>query len=145
MNTVPKIVTRDATTINRSVSALHPKARGAFIALEKELARMHQAGETKALFQLFEGLRSPYRQDHLITAGTTKARAWHSAHQYGLACDFVPRMGGQWVWLLSQIGTYDLINFRSAVTRCKLLTPIEWDPFHVEHPLWNALRPLVTD
>jgi peptidoglycan L-alanyl-D-glutamate endopeptidase CwlK len=40
-------------------------------------------------FIIFETLRSNERQEKLKTAGTSKAGAGQSPHNYGLACDFV--------------------------------------------------------
>lgn len=140
MDTTPKIIARGVSDIHRSLGVCHHKARGAFIELEKEFVLAHKAGETKCRFELFESYRSPYRQDHLLASKTTKARAWQSAHQYGLACDFVPRIAGRWTWRIMDLGDYDMIHFHRIVGKCGLAAPIEWDPFHVEHPLWNKIK-----
>src|SRR5215470_5472340 len=56
-------------------------------------------------FRLFEGYRSPERQQYLYAQGRTrpgkiitKAGPWMSYHQYGLAADFVLFESGQWSW-----------------------------------------------
>ena len=56
-------------------------------------------------FRLFEGFRSPQRQQRLYAQGrttegaiVTKARPWSSYHQYGVAGDFVLYENGQWSW-----------------------------------------------
>ncbi len=56
-------------------------------------------------FRLFEGFRSPQRQQHLYSQGRTRpgsivsrARPWQSFHQYGVAGDFVLYERGRWSW-----------------------------------------------
>jgi peptidoglycan L-alanyl-D-glutamate endopeptidase CwlK len=56
-------------------------------------------------FRLFEGFRSPERQQYLYAQGrtrpgpvVTRARPWTSYHQYGLAGDFVLFENGKWSW-----------------------------------------------
>lgn len=58
-------------------------------------------------FALFEAFRTPDRQRFLYQVGRTremergiitKARAWQSFHQYGLAVDIVLRPKGNWSW-----------------------------------------------
>ena len=58
----------------------------------------HSGGHTKTLFRPFEGLRTNERQAFLLTQGTTKAGPWRSAHNYGLAVDYVPWVDGKWSW-----------------------------------------------
>jgi peptidoglycan LD-endopeptidase CwlK len=59
--------------------------------------------------EVFETIRSPARQEELYARGrdpgapdfgrtVTKARAYQSAHQYGLAADCVFRVDGKWSW-----------------------------------------------
>lgn len=62
---------------------------------------------------LFEGYRSPDRQDWLYDQGRTRpgkvitnARAWQSWHQFGLAADIVGRTQGKWDWSID----YDRIT-----------------------------------
>jgi peptidoglycan L-alanyl-D-glutamate endopeptidase CwlK len=59
-------------------------------------------------FKLFEGYRSPQRQKYLYNTvrtsssgkkyRVTKAKAWRSYHQYGVAADFVLHINGKWSW-----------------------------------------------
>lgn len=56
-------------------------------------------------FRVFEGWRSPQRQQYLWDQGrtrpgaiVTKARAWESYHQYGIGADLVLFENGQWSW-----------------------------------------------
>lgn len=56
-------------------------------------------------FEPFETYRTPERQNWLFAQGRTRpggkvtnAQAWGSYHQYGLAVDFVLKLGGNWSW-----------------------------------------------
>jgi peptidoglycan L-alanyl-D-glutamate endopeptidase CwlK len=71
--------------------------------------KAHQLLESLAAegipFRLFEGFRSPERQQYLYAQGRTrpgpvitKAVPWTSYHQYGLAGDFVLFENGLWSW-----------------------------------------------
>lgn len=127
-------------------SLLHPKARDAFQALDAFLSDSYESNRTKTLFKVFECYRSPLRQDYLFGGGSTKARGWQSAHQYGLAVDFVPFRPhpasgavGQWSWAADN----DYAYLTAAARRFGLDTPISWDRCHVEHPLWERIRELV--
>lgn len=78
---------------------LHPVVRNKI----KKLTRLFE--EEKLPFRLFEGFRSPQRQDSLFAQGrtkpgnrVTKARPWSSYHQYGVAGDFVLFINGRWSW-----------------------------------------------
>ena len=76
---------------------LHPKARPTFMGLAAVLKDQYEAKQIKTLFLPFEGYRSPERQNYLFhVMKTTKARAFQSAHNYGLAVDFVPWENGKW-------------------------------------------------
>jgi peptidoglycan L-alanyl-D-glutamate endopeptidase CwlK len=59
-------------------------------------ARMEARGYQMALL---EGYRSPERQDSLASIGpnVTRARAYQSQHQYGLALDAAPVLNGRLV------------------------------------------------
>jgi peptidoglycan L-alanyl-D-glutamate endopeptidase CwlK len=81
------------------LESLHPTVRSAVKAVLADLA----AGNHP--FEVFEAYRSPERQKHLFAKGrttpgpkVTRADAWQSYHQYGLAADFVLKVGGQWSW-----------------------------------------------
>ncbi len=87
-------MTRDAER-----SSLHPLFREK---IEAVLAGIAKEG---LAFKLFEGFRSPARQNALFGKGrsspgdvVTYARAWESLHQYGLAADFVLFLDGKWSW-----------------------------------------------
>lgn len=71
---------------DRDWSKLQPAFRQTLLLL---LARMSTRGYE---FTLLEGYRSPERQDTLAALGShlTRARAYESRHQYGLAADLAP-------------------------------------------------------
>lgn len=81
-------------TRNTDLANLHPGVRSR---VERLIAEIEKAGLP---FQLFEAFRSPQRQAYLFAKvpRVTKARAWSSYHQYGLAVDFVLRIEGSWSW-----------------------------------------------
>jgi peptidoglycan L-alanyl-D-glutamate endopeptidase CwlK len=75
------------------ISLLHQRLANA---AECILAETIEAGWD---FQIFETWRTPARQQRLFEEGRTKARAWRSWHQYGLAVDIVAMTpGGDWSW-----------------------------------------------
>ena len=125
---------------------LHPKARDSFEGLSESLTRAYESGQTQTLFKVFETFRGPLRQLDLFAKGTTKARAWQSAHNYGLAVDFVPfvplstnRAVGEWSWASHH--DYEFLATRASVFG--LVVPISWDPCHVESPIWGSIRKFV--
>lgn len=90
----PPVEARD-----RSVSKLHPIVRQNIIDV------VAQANQEGLPFQIFEAFRTPERQRWLYAQGrtasgkiVTKAQAWQSMHQYGLAADLVLFVNGQWSW-----------------------------------------------
>src|SRR5258706_6329708 len=89
----------DETVRNSDPACLHPLFRQKARELLETLAAQERP------FRLFEGFRSPERQQYLYAQGRTrpgkiitKARAWMSYHQYGLAGDFVLFENGRWSW-----------------------------------------------
>ncbi len=84
---------------DRDLSKVHPVVRAA---LQQVLADLEQKGLP---FRIFEGFRTPERQNYLYAPGhtapgpkVTNARAWQSMHQYGLAADLVLFVDGKWSW-----------------------------------------------
>jgi len=86
---------------NNDKNLLHPALREKLGDLETHLMVSHLP------IYLYEGARSPFRQAELYAIGrytgekgktVTKAEAWESYHQYGLAADYVFRDGGKWTW-----------------------------------------------
>lgn len=123
-------------TIDRDMSAFHPKMQGPVSRLSEKLIKAHKAGETKTYFKLFEGYRHPLRQLELLKAKTTKAGPWQSAHNFGLAADFLPYYGGAWSWDTS----HDWDFLHACAVECGLRAPIKWDKPHIEHPFWPRLQ-----
>ncbi len=67
----------------RSIAVLSPPFREGIIWLEKQL-------EEKHIFMMrWETRRTPDRQEYLFKKGFTNAKRNQSAHQYGLACDYI--------------------------------------------------------
>ena len=61
-------------------------------------------------FKMFEGYRTPQRQQFLYAKGRTRpgpkvtnAKPWESFHQYGVAADFVLYINGSWSWSTSGV------------------------------------------
>lgn len=84
--------------INRDTNLLAPIFR------DKVLAAIALAKKEGYEIGIFEGYRSPTRQDHLFSQGrstpgkiVTKAKAYQSAHQFGLACD-IAFYFKSWTW-----------------------------------------------
>lgn len=117
---------------------LHPLAERSFRNLEAELRSMHLRADLPFLFRPFETYRSPSRQDFLAKRGSSRAGAYRSAHQVGLAVDFVPydeKRG--WFWDCEVMYWSTL---KGVARRHGLDAPITWDKCHVEHPLWRRVR-----
>jgi peptidoglycan L-alanyl-D-glutamate endopeptidase CwlK len=84
---------------NSDPASLHPVFR------EKAGELLAQLKSEGVPFLLFEGYRSPERQQYLYAQGrtrpgpvVTRAQPWTSYHQYGLAGDFVLFENGAWSW-----------------------------------------------
>lgn len=84
---------------DRDLAKIHPKVRQAIVAT---LAALSEQGIP---FRIFEGFRTPERQTWLYAQGrtrpgakVTKAQAWQSMHQYGLAADLVLFTSAGWSW-----------------------------------------------
>ncbi len=115
----------------RSLSLLAPVARVAFEGLAAVLSR-------NTPLRPFETYRDPEMQDLAFRSGTSKARAFESAHQFGLAVDFVPFVDGHWNWRDGQ--WWEVLDREAAALG--LLTPVSWDRPHVEHPAFAGVRRL---
>ena len=86
-------------------------------------------------FHLFMTHRSPQRQHELyMQGGVTRADAWQSAHQYGLAADFARQIDGKWSWE----GDFSIV--KSVAEKYGCLVPMSWDAGHVESPDRRELR-----
>ena len=90
---------RNVDRVNRDPKMLHPAFRNKAL---RTVARLNAEGIP---FGLYEGMRAPWRQNHLYASGRSRAgrfltpvQAWESLHQYGLAADFVLALEGRWSW-----------------------------------------------
>lgn len=87
------------STVNRDYSALCP-----WFADKAKLA-IDECNEAGYQVAMFEGYRSPARQNYLYEQGrtrkgivVTRARAWQSWHQYAMAFDLAFYDGRRWSW-----------------------------------------------
>ena len=138
--------------IYRDTTLLHPKFRRICEGLAQDLIRRYEAGETKTRFEIFETYRTPMRQRDLMKKGVSKAGPFQSAHQFGLAADFVPHLSPEEAAALSATtgervfpgwnwhSSHDYRFLATAAQHFKLSVPITWDPCHVEHPNFVKLR-----
>lgn len=137
--------------VNRTPNDLHPLMRPCVARLETELLKDGILGTNGASgFRLFEGYREPNRQTELLAQKATKASAWKSAHQFGLAVDYV------WYWwpVVNDAGQYmdarqgwdwhvaasmwDRLGV--AGSKAGLDQLISWDRPHLEHPAFKTLK-----
>ncbi len=90
---------RNVDRVNRDPKMLHPAFRDRAL---RTVARLNAEGIP---FGIYEGMRSPWRQNFLYESGRsrpgrilTPVKAWESLHQFGLAADFVLALEGRWSW-----------------------------------------------
>lgn len=123
--------------IHRDLGLCHPKAFDNFRQLTLMLESTHRNKMARTLFKPFETYRHPYRQIDLAEdpRGVTKATAFSSAHQFGLAVDYVAWDGG-WSW----DAKHDWDYLEHCAVLCGLRVPMKWDRAHVEHPAWPDLH-----
>jgi len=127
--------------VERSPDWIHPIARPAFINLASKLAKDYDDGKIDVEFRIFETYRTPQRQEFVNRQGNSKAQAFRSAHQFGLAVDFVPFIPGRgFVWDVP-VSAWDQLRTRASASG--MMNDIPWDRSHVEHPLWKDLRQLI--
>jgi hypothetical protein len=133
------------TQVDRSMSRLHGEYRRVFETLEERLRGAYEAGLTKSYFKVFETFRSAERQDYLFKVGTTKARAGQSAHNFGLAVDFVPFVinetgakNGGWSWSLHH--DWDFLQREAEkLGLCNQTAGLRWDKPHVQVCDWKGV------
>jgi peptidoglycan LD-endopeptidase CwlK len=101
---------------------------------------LDQVEATGLKLRLFETIRSPGRQMALYSRGrdpeaadfgrtVTKARAYQSAHQYGLAADLVFYVNGEWTWSPPNPGDWDVFH---GIARVEGLVPLSFEKPHVQ-------------
>lgn len=119
---------------------LHPTFLAALTTLEASLAA------DGIPLALFEGARSPFRQAELYAQGrgtgptgrtVTRAKAWQSFHQFGIAADFVFNVNGAWTWDEPRPGLWSRYT---DLARAAGLRTLDFERPHVELPV--ALQPL---
>ena len=111
------------------IRMVHHRAFSAFWNLSEKLDQTR--------FRVFETYRTPERQDALFKKGTTKALKFQSAHQFGLAIDCVPFIDGQWCW---EANPHEWDTLHTLARECGLNVGPDWDPGHIEHPLWQMVQ-----
>ena len=79
-------------TIYSDLTLCNPEFAARCTRLHKYLVDAHQTGRTKTRFEIFETFRTPMRQRDLFKKGASEAGPFQSAHQFGLAVDFVPHI-----------------------------------------------------
>lgn len=116
--------------IDRDLSHLNPRMQQR---MDEVLAILDQDPDLSC-FRVFEGYRSPMRQEQLYRQQppVTKAKAWRSVHQFGFAVDLVPFIDGEWEWDRPKL--YQRLH---AILDGHLVFPIEWDKGHAELPGWQ--------
>lgn len=118
----------DITKPNRDLNLLAPF-------FERKLTEALSECESMGLnVRLFEGYRSPSRQDYLYQQGrsrpgvkVTRAQAWQSWHQLSVAADvvFYDAAHKQWVWE----GAWDKVH---AVFHNHGFETLEWESPHIQ-------------
>lgn len=97
------------------------------------------------VWRVFETYRSPARQEYLFhqRPKVTNARAWQSAHQYGLAFDVVGfiEANREWTWD-DRLPWAQLTLMALSVG---LAAPFDWDPGHIQSPAWKQIRDLALE
>lgn len=133
-----------------TVADLHPAVRIQFIDLIAVMIEQYHDKKTEFLLLPFEGYRSPERQRSL-GKGVTKAGAWLSPHQFGLAVDFVADLNTRrgpfptpkadkphWYWPDASHGDWRVLA--EAAASVGLVQNIKWDKPHIESPLFRQMR-----
>ena len=127
--------------IDNSLRFLQPFAIAPFVRLQTLLSQAYEEQKIGVLFMPFESYRTPHRQDKLKRdpRQVTKAGPWQSAHQYGLAVDFVPyHLKGRIGWSWEDEEPWG--ELKQMATACGLRVPLTWDRAHVVHPAYDKVR-----
>ena len=117
---------------------LHPLAVKAFRSLQSELQGDAVRGDMPFEFRAFETYRTPQRQLLVKGSGNSQATMFRSAHQFGLAVDFVPWTDERrWHWDV-EVQWWHVLKGKAI--KHGLDAPLSWDRAHIEHPLWTPTR-----
>lgn len=122
--------------IDRDPRHLHAEMRERLRALNELLA------VDLPTLHLYESYRSPGRQAILYARGrttghgtpgktATRAPAWRSLHQYGLAADYVFRASENWSWQEPERGAWQ--RYHELARRCGL-EALSFEKPHVQMP-----------
>lgn len=112
-----------------SFDFLCPKHRAAFESLARAV-RPHG-------LHVFETYRSITEQNAAFARGASKARGGQSPHQFGMAVDFVPRVGTNgWYWPPASASEWAIL--RREAHKLGLRNSLNWDRPHVECPCWKG-------
>lgn len=135
------------TTRSIDLELLHPACRNDFRELYIYLQNAFKSGECRSDFRVFEAYRHPVRQKYLLgqVPPVTKAGPFQSAHNFGMAVDFVPRIfvGGNYQYSWDDEHDWAFLSRASSILKCNcegLSTPIKWDRPHVEHSIFKKLK-----
>lgn len=118
---------------HKLLSGIKPAWRETYASLGIVLSEGWLTGRTLTRFMLFETWRSPERQQHVYDQGKSKALPYHSAHQHGLAGDYVAWVKGEPSW----DPKHDWMFLKLQALKLGLDVPIKWDLGHVEVPNWR--------
>lgn len=115
---------------------MHPHVRENYAGLIQALEQRNAISQYK--FYAFEGYRSPERQAWVKEQGHSWVGPWKSAHQWGLAADFVPKLNGKWTWDAPDL---EWGSLRMLAIRNGLRVPYDKDKAHVEcTDMWTRLK-----
>ena len=126
------------TARSADMTLLHHACRADFYLLAGDLERDFRHKAINVLFRPFEVYRHPLRQQAAVTQRTSRARPYESAHQFGMAVDFVPWDPATERWSWREGPHWDYLRTRAHAR--KLLNELDWDRAHVEHPLYSDFR-----
>ena len=146
MGNVAMLSGRIAT--ERELKTLHPKFARRCSVLYENLAAIHEAGRLKYRFEICEGFRHFSRQTALVAEGVSKEEAWASAHNFGLAADFVPyltpeegKMLGRpsgWYWPKITDEAWKILHEQAPIAG--VAHPLRWDGPHIEFLQFEEMR-----
>lgn len=132
-------MTTDYMVASRDISLIHPVWSCQLWKLVQAVEAKFASGSLHRHWRIFETYRHPDRQDMLLRQGTTRAGAWHSPHQYGLAADWASYDQDRWDWPVTQEAYQELHELGHTFG---IRFPISWDPGHCQSPVWDEARKL---
>ena len=125
------------TARSADMTLLHHECRADFYLLMGDLQRDFTHKKINVLFHPFEVYRHPHRQAEVLAQKTSRARPYESAHQFGMAVDFVPFDPATQRWSWRDGPHWDYLRVRAHAR--KLLNELDWDRAHVEHPKYRDM------